>query len=409
MIFYIRFSLLISEQRRSGKETMLFKWATQSAKSHDDCSTRTWTPLINQKTTRTRRQLDSIKSDEVSAAMSHKSGSLLAFSVVYVFCIACTECRPLLTQLPPEGNISETRPPPEDSASETPPTDLKPKPTEGGSVSETKPPRVGNASEINQPLRDAKIVTKLPVGDFMVETKTPPEVSTTQTTLVPTSSGKKSNSPVEEKFETNPPQFDHELEIDFGNNVDFGSEIEINNFELPPVDPNQKKKHSLLLEFKVQNISGIVLLNRVPDDTHKGNLFGKSKDKKDNDLDENKNANRTYDQRGAMYFAVSVVSVYGLSIGVLIAITIRKDSLEDHEVKTFLRRRRKLFRRFKREEKRQAKIAVSHALAMAQTASLLMAVPKKNLDHQEGVSDAASKEQILSKDQASVDLSSSSL
>ena len=172
----------------------------------------------------------------------------------------------------------------------------------------------------------------------MVETKPPPEVSTTQTTLLPTNGGKKVNSPVEEKLQT---QFDHELEIDFGDNVDFGNEIEINNFELPPVDPNQKKKNSLLLQFKVQNLTGIVLLNRVPDDTHEGNLFGKNKDKKDGDIDENKNTNRTYDQRGAMYFAVSVVSVYGLSIGVLIAITIRKDSLEDHEVKTFLRKRRK--------------------------------------------------------------------
>ena len=391
---------------------MLIKWTTQSAKSHGDCSTRTRTPLINQKTTRTRKHLDSIKSDEGSAAMSYKSGMLLAFSVVYVFCVASTECRPLLTQSPPEGNISETKPSLEDRASETPPTDSKAQPTQGSSASEIKPPQGGNASEINPPPGDAKIVTKLPLDGLIVETNPPPDVSTIQTTLVPTSGGKNANSPVEEQFETNPPnppQFDHELEIDFGDNVDFGSEIEINNFELPPVDPNQKKKHSLLLEFKVQNISGIVLLNRVSDDTHKTNLFGKSKDKTDSALNENKNANRTYDQRGAMYFAVSVVSVYGLSIGVLIAITIRKDSLEDHEVKTFLRRRRKLFRRFKREEKRQAKIAVSHALAMAQTASLLMAVPKKSIDHQDGVSDAANKEQILAKDQASVDLSSSSL
>ena len=342
----------------------------------------------------------------------NKSGILLAFSVVCVFCIASTECRPLQTQFPSEGNISETKPPPEGSASETPPIDSKPKPPHGGSALEIEPPQGGNTSEIKPPRGDDKLVTKLPVGGFVVETKPPPEVSTIQTTLTPTSRGKKANFPVEEKIVTNPPQFDHELEIDFGDNVDFGTEIEINNFELPPIDPNQKKKHSLLLEFKVQNLSGIVLLNRVPDDTREGHLFGKNKDQKDSAIDESKNTNRTYDQRGAMYFAVSVVSVYGLSIGVLIAITIRKDSLEDHEVKTFLRRRRKLFRRFKREEKRQAKMAVSHALAMAQTASLLMAVPKKSLDpQQEGVPDAANKEhqQILTKDQTSVDLSSSSL
>ena len=56
-------------------------------------------------------------------------------------------------------------------------------------------------------------------------------------------------------------------------------------------------------------------------------------------------------------------------------------------------------------------MAVSHALAMAQTASLLMAVPKKNVDRQESVSDAANKErqQMLTTDQTSVDMSSSSL
>ncbi len=30
-----------------------------------------------------------------------------------------------------------------------------------------------------------------------------------------------------------------------------------------------------------------------------------------------------YDQKGAMYFAVSVVGVYGLSIGLLIALTLK--------------------------------------------------------------------------------------
>ena len=164
----------------------------------------------------------------------NKPGILLAFSVVCVFCVARTECRPLQTQFPPEGNISETKPPPEDSASETPLTDSKTKPPHGGSALEIEPPQGGNTSEIKPPRGDDKLVTKLPVGGFVVETKPPPEVSTIQTT----SRGKKANFPVEEKIITNPPQFDHELEIDFGDNMDFGTEIEINNFELPPIDPD---------------------------------------------------------------------------------------------------------------------------------------------------------------------------
>ena len=136
---------------QSGREAMLSKWATQSAKSHGVCSIRTWTPLINQKSTRTRRQLDSIKSEEGSAAMNYKSGMLLAFSMVYVFCVASTECRPLQTQFPPEGNVSVTKPPPEDSAPETPPTDSKTKPPHAGSALEIEPPQGGKTSVIKTP------------------------------------------------------------------------------------------------------------------------------------------------------------------------------------------------------------------------------------------------------------------
>ena len=326
-------------------EVMLSKWTSQSRNSRWFCPTRACLQQITGKTRQNLRQSSGIRSDKCYSVMKHKSGILFGFSVFCILCVSAVYGKPLPTDSP-EGSMSETKPPPE-----------------------------GNQLDI----------TPSPAND--TDTKPLPQ---------------------ENAQDRNPTLFENELEIDFGDKINFGDEIEISNIDLPTSGTNQNKKHSFVLEFKVQNLSGIVLLNRVPDDVHSDN-----KDAKDNKKDKSKeNNNKPYDQRGAMYFAVSVVSVYGLSIGILIAVTIRKDSLEDHEVKTFLRRRRKLFRRFKRDEKRQAKMAISHALAMAQTTSLLMAVPQESLDKMERSSSIKKENKQLidaSKDQARTDITSSSV
>ena len=64
-----------------------------------------------------------------------------------------------------------------------------------------------------------------------------------------------------------------------------------------------------------------------------------------------------YDHRGAMYFAVAVISIYGLSIALLIASTVRRSG-EDYEVKGFIRS----FANLDKSKKPREKFRVQKAL-----------------------------------------------
>lgn len=112
----------------------------------------------------------------------------------------------------------------------------------------------------------------------------------------------------------------------------------------------------LLLEFKSNNLSGIVRLNRV-DDSPPGPHT--SQQRKGSKKDEEKE--EPYDQKGAMYFAVSVVSLYGLSIGVLVAFSLRRDWDED-EVKHFQRSWVKMDHMMEKQEKQRAKKLMTKAI-----------------------------------------------
>ena len=65
----------------------------------------------------------------------------------------------------------------------------------------------------------------------------------------------------------------------------------------------------------------------------------------------------SYDSEGAMYFAVIVILMYGISIALLIGSTIRQ-SASDYEVKHFL----KSFVKIDRQKKRIEKSRVCHSL-----------------------------------------------
>lgn len=115
----------------------------------------------------------------------------------------------------------------------------------------------------------------------------------------------------------------------------------------------------LVLEFKSENLSGIVRLSRIDElavnskDARYANKKNKHK-KKDDDV-------KKYDERGAMYFAVSVVSLYGLSIGVLVAFSLRRDWDED-EVKNFQRSWVKIDHQMEKQEKQRAKRLMAKAI-----------------------------------------------
>lgn len=65
----------------------------------------------------------------------------------------------------------------------------------------------------------------------------------------------------------------------------------------------------------------------------------------------------SYDQRGAMLFAISVVSFYGLSIGIFIATSLRRDT-DQEDVKAYLRKPPN-FETIRRDhEKGQARLAL---------------------------------------------------
>ena len=112
----------------------------------------------------------------------------------------------------------------------------------------------------------------------------------------------------------------------------------------------------LILEFKSENLSGIVRLNRV-EETNPSELSWNRKKHRHGKGKTSKN----YDEKGAMYFAVSVVSLYGLSIGVLVAFSLRKDWDED-EVKNFQRSWVKMDHMMEKQEKQRAKRMMTRAI-----------------------------------------------
>ena len=136
-------------------------------------------------------------------------------------------------------------------------------------------------------------------------------------------------------------------------------------------EQQQKPPPDLVLQFRAQNLTGVLLLNQVPKGSELEKLYRGVEQPEVSEDDKTE-----YDQEGAMYFAVAVVGVYGLTIGLLIALTIKRD-INDYEVKKFLRHKTKMHRDriFHRQQKQHAKQAISHAIAAAQTTSLIMAIP----------------------------------
>ena len=116
-------------------------------------------------------------------------------------------------------------------------------------------------------------------------------------------------------------------------------------------------KHDLVLEFRSKNISGVVQLKRVPSAARPTPSRNRHRNRnRHHDRDDGE-----YDQTGAMYFAVSVVSLYGLSIGVLVAFSVRRDTDED-EVKSFQRSWGKMDHLMEKQEKQRAKKLMTRAI-----------------------------------------------